>query len=352
MSLFEKNVFAKTLPFTRVETVNEALDIAKDLVVTPSVCSLSDIALSPEGTLLVGSTELLMTTKALEGICKILGIPIGFARTIPADLLLENIQRLQTENPAQRIVLLQRRTEEVAGVVKDPYSEASYADVISTFSEKEGIKYFELGEELLTIALTFDKQFYGRDEGDYLYVGTFIYNSILKETSLHMFSGLWRTGCRNSFLAPYLGKIRANYQKEDILTRLASFADNVACYDDTTLARIEQNFSSLTNKRYFVHEVAGLWKKLSRYIGQSDADALLKMGEEGRKQLIDSANVWTRKNRLLKLQGKPAEEPSLTDIVPYDVVNDITSYAQRLHGLQKRTLEKFAGALLEEVVLP
>ncbi len=219
--MYESLKFAKEKKGVFTSDVNEALKVSEKLTVNPIEIQLQELEINEDGTVKNGE-ERKVTKYGFENLCKILGIPKPFAREIPTELLFHNIKELQSNMGSREVILLEREDGTIANIVKPPYLESSYTDVLSHFSEREDIQYIDINESLLTIALTFkDIEIKAPDivtdefvKPDILYVGTWIYNSVLERTSLHMESGFYRTHCQNSYIAPFLGKVRANYLKE------------------------------------------------------------------------------------------------------------------------------------------
>ena len=348
--MYESLVFAKPKGYVKTTDPNKALELASQFVVTPESLKLGDLQINQDGTI-KNATVRNVTQLGFENLCKILGIPRPFSRMIPIDLLFENIRELQKENESKHITLLNRSNGEVANIIKGGYSEASYMEFISHFTEREDIKYYEVGEVMSTICLAWqDKVVYGKGDKDPLLVSTFIYNSILKECSLHMFSGLYRNTCENSFIMSMFGRMRANYMLKPDL-RMTRFVEGVRLYDPIIFERLQSRFPSLPERRMFEFEITTLWKKLERVVGSGEADLLFKLPEEAREVIVDNVSAWQKKNKYAKLKGEAQDEPILSDVLVYDVVNDVTSYARELHGTEKKSLEKIAGQFIEKICL-
>jgi len=325
------------------------LEASLKLSAKPKEANVRNVESSYNGVINVDGKPI--TSFAFWNYCKLIGIPMSFGNRVPIDLLFTNIERMRNERANDSLVILTDDKGVVTNIVKGPYKEIAYSDVLGSFADKP-IRYIDLGEELMTIALTFDElHFDGVGDDDMIYIGTFIYNSILKTVPLHMDSGFYRTSCSNSFIAPYLGRVRATYKLEP-QERLLRFADVIRCYDEPIYNRLKTRFSSVfTQRKMFEHEIANLWKKVSSVLDISESDILLKYSEEDRKLLLARTTNWARENKRARLLGESVKEPTQTDAFAYSVLNDITSKARDLHGNEKLELEKIAGKWIEQLIL-
>ena len=348
--MYENMHFAPRKDATRVTDMNEALAYIQDtgLTVTPHTTLLGRLSINDDGSITNGEQRLI-TEYGFENLCKLLGIPNPFARKIPVDLLFTNIRRLQNEKAGVPIELLERPDGTVATVVKSPYKEASYGDLLAFF-DGSPFKYIDVGERWLTLAITFEETPIHYDEQDTLYVGTFVHGSITRDIPLHMESGLYRTQCENSFLMPYFGKVRANYKLE-AQERLLAFRDNVRCYDGQILDQIRRGFPIFQTRKMWRREVVQVWRKLSNLVGQADADRLLSLDQETRTAVIEAEHAESVENRIARLQGKAVSDPVLSDLSYYDVLNAMTFQAKGMHEKSKLDVERLAGRIIQDVVL-
>lgn len=349
--MYESLVFAKPIPSRQVVSIDEALEIATELTVTPTTIRLGDLKINDDA-VIENKEKHLITSFGFENLSKILGIPRPFARKIPQDLLFTNINRLKANMADTQVCLLERPNGEIANIVKAPYSEVSYLDFLGLFINKEDIKYINIGEKLTTVSHIFQETNFKGPEGesDSFYVGTFLYNSILETKPMQMVSGLYRTLCENSYVMPFFGKLRARYMLEKE-QRLIKFAENMRCWDGEILNRLQTNFSTFETRCLFKHEVASIWKRLDRIVGSTEADIILKTDEESRKLVMDEVFVWNMKNKLARLKGEVITEATLTEATAYDVINGIAAYAKNFYEEDKFELERLGGRLIEDIIL-
>ncbi|MCK9542530.1 MAG: hypothetical protein M0R03_10940 [Novosphingobium sp.] len=349
---FENLVFAPKIPAYRFSQVSEAIAYAEEVTVTPIPTTLGDLIVNTDAT--IGDNKQKITRYGFEKLCVLLGIPKPFAQKIPNDLLFENIRRLKADNPGQEIVVLERNNGEIASIVKAPYTEPSYGEMLSVFQERPDLKYIDVEEKLLTICVAFDDVCaVGESDADTLFVSSFMYGSITKETKMKLFSGLYRTQCSNSFICPFLGSSFANYQHKDKALMLSRFAETVRCYNQEIANRILNRFSSLLNRNMFKHEVARMWAGLSMIVGKSEADVIIGFGgDEERKVLLKEVETWKATNRRNRIEGKTISEPTLSPFKTYKVLNDITAYSKdHLHGVEKKNTETLAGNWIHDIIL-
>ena len=346
--------FAESNPVVQTTDMNEALLKAEQLHVTTSPFYLRDLKVKDDGMITYGNNDCKITKYGFERFySRVLGIPMSYGRKIPRDLLFHTINRLQKDKGGTEVVVCSRENGEVAAIVKAPYDECFYEDVLGSISERQDIKYITISEERMIVCLMFEElTIAGVGDTDHLNVGTFLFNSIVKDTSLSMFSGLYRTSCTNSFIMPYLGRIRASYMVKDHSLRLLRFVENMRCYDASILALLGQNFgSTFTIRKFFDNDIKKYWQSLNKTVGSADADRLMKLDEESRKNLIQTVQLREHKNKRAKLLGEAVDENIPTDLLAYDVLNDITTYAQTIGHIERIALEKLGGEIIKSLVL-
>jgi len=342
--------FAKTITPLHTNDVNEAMLFTENLKVEAEPSLIKNVTVHDDGTVTYNGEPKKITRYGFESFCRKLGIPTSFARKIPEDLLLENIRRLSASKPDDEIVILKRENGDIAGVGKAPYREPSYTEVLSTFADKEYLKYINLGEAFLTIGFWFDNKPIPLTPDDILHVGTYVYSSILQACKVHAYSGLYRNSCENSFVMPYFGKVKANYKNEDVM--LLKFAETLQCFDQNIYERLSTNFDVFNKRKLYDSEQASMWKSLSRVINSSEADSILKLDEETRKNLLSTVQTRFSENKRNRLEGKPVSENVPTGELVYDTINAVTSFArQNAFEDDKRKLEKLAGDWINKIIL-
>lgn len=341
---------APTIKPLLTTNVSEATEFVTKLKVTPKVVTLQDVDVDEEGKLKCNGEFHKITEFGFDSFCKLLGIPNNFAHKIPADLLFDNVKRLIKSKPDLEMVVLFRDNDEIAGVCKPPYEEKSYVDVLATFAEKPELSYIDITEELLTIGFWYENRLIPKADDDPLHVGTYVYSSILKGCNLHAFSGIWRSACKNNFVMPFFGKVKANYKKEDLM--LQNFSDLLQCYDSNIYNRFQRDFHAFNTRKLFDNELASVWKSISKIVSPSETDSFMNFTEEERKTLLTKVQTRFVENKRARLVGGSIEEASYTGVLAYDVINNMTAHARDyLHGREKLAVEKLAGTWIEKIIL-
>jgi len=147
--------FADDPIIEKFTSVNEALEKSYNVKVNPIATTLEEIQIGEAGQIIYGGKERQISRHGMEAFFKTIGLPPVFARKIPTDLLLHNVKKLIQDKPAEPVFLLERPSGMLASIVKDPYSEIPYSDILARFSEKS-IKSIEMSELLLKVIFTFD----------------------------------------------------------------------------------------------------------------------------------------------------------------------------------------------------
>ena len=323
--------------------MNEAIKRSYEVTVEPIPAFVDNIQVSSKGGIVFNGEEKPITERGLESFFKVLGIPPQFARKIPTELLLHNVQKLTNDNPAQPIFVLQRPDGNLSSIVKDPYTEIPYADILGRFSERH-VKSISMSENLLKCIFTFDQLKVPDldDNQDTLYVGEYLVSSLTKLISLQAVGGLYRTQCENSFIMPIFGAIKANYMKEPDV-RLARFADAFECYDNDIIATVFRNFAQKKNSHLKEHQVKIIWERLSKIFSKSDADNMFGFDDDSRNTLLSNAKGYLSEVKHAKALNLEIPEPSNTVFNAYDISNSITLAShERMHD----EIDQWRGEIL------
>lgn len=350
--MYEDFVFANDFVTETFTDINEALKKSYDISVKPNITKLGSIKVSNSGKIIYNGNEKLISKRGIESLFKILKLPISFTRNIPSDLLLYNIDKLIYRNSDETIHILERPNGDIASIVKGPYSEISYSDILSTFSEKP-IKKIELSESMLKISFVFNNlKVPGLDNStDSLYAGEFLMSSITGLTKLQIISGLYRTQCDNSFIMPLMGKLKANYSRTPDI-RLLMFANAFECYSDTILNTVFNNFYQKTDYYLKEHQVKNIWDRASKIFSESDADMFFGFDENFRKILFSNVSTYLKEYKYAEKLGKELPVSPNTNYKAYDISNKITSAAhERLYDQADRIkAETLGGDILSWMI--
>lgn len=333
---------------------NTVLATCLKTVVTPVRLKLGELKVNFNGTAVVeypGGKEPL-TQVALEGLCKVLSIPDPFRRYIPIDLLLYNIESLQVARSGQEIDLLVRPQGGIANIVSAPYDEIPYLDILSVLLDSNDLQRVEVSESLMKLSFKLHTAVIpNMPENDPWHVGVTVVASLNKLFGLHMLTGLYRTMCENSYCMPLLGKARANYSVKDYQMRLLRFADVFKVVDRSVLNQIETNFSKLMQIPLSVPRFVRIINRLDAVLSSAETCAVLNITTSDKKELFAKQlerQAAVRKSRIFKTAFP---EELYTNKLAYNVINDITAHGRKLGGLEGYTLEKFGGALIQDLIL-
>ena len=348
--MYNDMTFAPVKLAKRAQDITEAQQIILDnqLTVKPVKMLLGELKINEDGSITNGQTRQI-TQFGFESLCRVLGIPHPFARKIPKDLLFTNIRRLQNDNNGEAISLLERPDGSIANIVRGTYAENSYADVLG-FMDGKDIKYIDIGERLLSVAMVFQELNLTYAANDLFYTGTFVTSSLTRDSSLMMESGLYRTLCSNSFVMPLMGRLRADYRlaPED---RLLRFTEQLRCYDDLVVGQVKRGLPQLGNRLMYRREVVSVWRQLNSKLGELGANQAFKIDSATREALFAAEKADVAENKKARLHGKPVDPPAISNLLFYDVLNAITSQSQQEHEQSKVMLERYAGKLLKNLVI-
>lgn len=349
--MYQSFSFAESSKINTYTDMNEALLRASELTVEPVELTASDIVVGSDGSINIGGDVTRITNLGFESYLKSLGIPINFARTIPEDLLLTNIKRLTSDYPGLPLCALQRPNGELASIVKSPYKEIPYADVLGEFINKNPNKII-LSEELMKIMFRFDELKVPDldDNHNTFYISEYLVTSLVKEISLQINSGLYRTQCENSFIMPILGRLKANYMKRPD-TRLKVFTESFECYDREVVASMFRDFSRNLHNQLYQPQLKKIWDNYSKITSKSNADMLFDWDEDMRHAALAEASAYLSMVKKAKLLGQSITEPAITQFSGMDVANKITQIAHTtLDGIDSVKAEILGGTILQWLI--
>lgn len=345
--------FAPHIPDVSTTDMNEALRIAtEDLQVAEVATLCSDIKVSDEGVFTIGNKhkDILLTKEAFVDFCSLLGIPKPFARSIPDDLLITNIRRLQ-ELHSKGVSIFLNKDNVIVGCTDSANEEVQYDQVIEHFLDKD-VKEITLGPQLMKITLMFENVVVDvPTRNEQLYTGSFIYHSAVQKLKLNMTTGLYRTQCTNSFLMPLVGKVKANYIGK-VENRLLRFAEDVRIYNSDALDRLTLLLKERAELPLNVLEFQKLWNRFSLKFNSTTADNIFKVAEEDRKNILTEARETTRLIKQNQLDPTVTVNIPNTGLIFYDTINNVTAYAhEQFEGFDRFALEQAGGDILQSALL-
>lgn len=343
--------FAPLIPAQSFTDIKSAMEYANNITVIPNVTTFEHLIINTDAT--IGQDHHKITTYGFENLCKILGIPKPFARMIPNDLLFENIRRLRQDNLGTEIAILSRENGEIASIVKAPYKEPSYGDLLGLLAARKDVRYIDLGEQYLTAGIAFeDMKLKAEYEEDELFVASFIQSSIVKESPLRSVSGFIKSKDSVNFIYPAMGTSRANYKEEDTTLLLAKFGDGIRCYNFQTVEAIGKGLNAFGKYRFSEAELVGVWRNLSNILYKSLADEIIGFTEEERKIVVKNVTKLKKENRDAALAGGVLKDSINSLFDAFDTLFKISSHAtEKTHESVRFRIEKLAGNWFSNLIL-
>lgn len=346
-------MFPQTLAPERevvVENVDAALRLLDtDFKIATEGASLASFRVREDGTLSWGGAAYPMTGAALEAVCRLVQLPLGFARTIPFDLLIQNFERLKDE--LDRRVILAISDDVVVNVIQAGrlgYWPARSRDVLERIPSL-GLRLALRGLRLSVRGMIFSTAIpsFGVLEpqvGDITEVGLQLVNS---ESGFHGLKAsffLYRLVCSNGMvLGNAWGSVYWSYDPrmsygrslENFLQAVATMAPGI-----NVLAAA---YSGLLQQKVPADEAVDLWRRLARIVGKADADLIMGLTAVARRALFRDVRAGREGTHG---GGDPHAE---TEWTWWEALNATTQAAQRHPFVRRQQLETLGGRLVDDV---
>jgi len=300
---------------------------------------LDNLTLKDEGRILFAGYTYSFTDWTFESLCRILRLPAAFARSIPFDLLVENIDRLKIDHNQRVIALISR--DILINVVPHPYVAARSTDLLNRLTSIQASQGFERLEARLSdrgMVLNFLSDGFTAEPvpGDITRIGLSILNS---ETGYHGAKSsfyLHRLVCSNgATLSNSWGSVGWSYDSRLSYERsLSNFIDGIEQIK-IDFERFDGSYARLINREIHAFEFINTWRRLGRMVGTEDADRISGVDK-------DKRNEWSREVR-------EGDRRQLTGIPAYQLYNNITQAARRYTFVQRRALEGLGGSIVDLV---
>lgn len=321
------------------QSIEDALDLVNtDFLVKSTGADLKEIDISKDGTLSVGSLACPMTDWAFESLCQLLKIPVPFARSIPPELLLQNLNKLKEENNQRVTLLLSRDT--VINVVPNPYHPAGNADMLLRL-KKEVVPEMalELGDIRISdrgMEVSFLKEGVAVEPapGDITRFGLRVSNSETGWRGAKAGFYLFRLVCTNgAIVSNNWGTAEWDYDYRISRERsLQNFIGQIIKLN-VDFAKFEDSYNRLLDRELMAVEFVNVRRRMSRIVGNDNADRITRVSKEERNRL----NAEYREgNRMLA-----------TGVILYDLYNNITDAAKTYPFVQRRALEMLGGSVID-----
>lgn len=314
------------------------------------ISDMSNFMMSPEGILEGEGVSLRFTETGFLRLCKFLKIPNPFANFITWDLLRDNINRIAGEIIEKEAAFYFYENDKGDSVCvnvstpnKVPLSHTLFV---------EGFKGLDLDIERITLEDNFLDLYISNPEnghidpievrkGDKIKSGVRVRNSTSCFSITDARNMYWRLVCSNGMIMPVAGghqlKLKIKPTQEAI-PKIEAFMLSL----NAMISELTQfpDFEDMTHTRLLTPDFAKYWKAVKRVTEDPEVtdDFIFAIDTDARKNWISQA----------KLVSKEEAEPEETRVNIYDVINNITEYAQRLDPIKTAKLEEIAGRIISK----
>jgi hypothetical protein len=312
---------------------------------------LNNITLG-EKTISVNGQMFLANRFALESLCKLCKLSLPTTYSLSPNYSIDLINKIVGVDQRTVCIFLDESESRVVNIVKANYYRASNLDVIVMFRELDSkyswnykeIKICERGIELSLVT-----DIFGQIEpsiGDITKTGFSVRNSDTGGRPLKASFYIFRLQCQNgAVLEDKWGEVRWSYDKRmPIQTSLSAFKRKL---ENMQLPNklLETKIDALLRTKITDLDFRKIWRKLSRIVGQDEADTILETEKDERKRILKALKEREIKNRKC-LHLDQIAEPIPLDISLYEIMQLVTAKAKIYPVLMKRQLEKVGGGII------
>jgi hypothetical protein len=310
----------------RPDTVDELTTLVKAQKNEDAITRIGDLKLENDH-LVVGSTAYALRENGFKGLLSELGMPFGYAASIPNDLLYDSVNRL-CKTYGDTEVMLRTQNGELRGVLSPNYVPLDTDVLASRLSEtsKLGLvpaRIYYDGDSL-SVSLTTEKAVHAKDVGDITKVGVSLETSDVNMYPLSAGAYLYRLICTNGAVVPaQMGGGVSFSQKKVNPDTVWNLFDEGYQRILTTMSKIDSEFLiHLENTKVSAADFVKAKDKLSKFASGREVARILKGMET---ELLESG----------------------TDYNFYDIYNTVTSAARDHSSMYvAKSLERAAGELL------
>lgn len=327
---------------------------------TEHVCSLKNVTLNTNGTVTVNSNTFKITKWAFEQFCARLGIPRPFARKIPPDLLLDNIQRLITEKTHSLDDQIMfhfvdvNGDQVIAGCTKDDYIFIEAVDFLTACASMDGNGYslhdVLVGDRMIEVDLLVDDvvittptsksdfkvgvNLRSSDVGDVNPTARLLINDVAKDITF-VLSTEW-------------GRVdRIRNKKMTVERTFVNFMGHVREMI-IPAPRLETVLEECDQQEATDAELQNWFNTFNRAIQNKEAiDDLLQWSEEQRKDAFKSISIRRKANALNKLQGLPVQPDIFSDYNKRDLSVLVSEYAHSTIFEEREILRRLGGCFVK-----
>jgi hypothetical protein len=289
---------------------------------------------------------------AIESLCKICKLSMATTYGLSPSYLINLINNIVRTEQKRVCIYLDKTEGRVVNIVKAGYYRANNLDVIAMFSELDS-KYSWNHKEISIcergIELSLVTDIFGQIEpsiGDITKSGFSVINSETGGRPLKASFFVFRLQCKNgAVLQDRWGEVRWTYDKRmPTQTSLNAFRHKL---DNMQLPTklLEKKIDSLFGDTITDLDFRKIWRKLSRIVGQDEADTILEIEKDERRRILKALKEREIKNRKCLYQEQMAE-PIPLDNSFYEILQLVTAKAKKYPILMKRQLEKVGGGII------
>jgi hypothetical protein len=236
--------------------------------------------------------------------------------------------------------------------VKAGYYKARDVNVLAMFQDLDSkycwnpkeIKISERGIELSLVTHIF-----GEIEpvvGDITKTGFSVTNSETGGRPLKASFLAFRLQCSNGAVLPdKWGEVRWTYDKRmSIESSLKNFRSRFVGMQ-LPMDLLEERFNGLLSNKLTDLDFRKIWRNVSRVVGSLEADSILEIKEDDRKQILRTVKEREKKNRL-RLNPDSKIKPVQLNFDFYETMQLVTAKAKKYPFFTKRQLEKIGGNII------
>jgi hypothetical protein len=302
--------------------------------------TLDHICFLPSGEIQFDGHQMPYAPGFLDAAANAIGMPLGYAYDLDLDLFRANFE--QRKHPRSKAVTICRNRGIAVNFCDAEYRPARTIDVLRGLVDGNSwtmniallsdrgveINYIQPGFAVVPAP------------NDVIELGIRISNSETGYTGLKASRSSLRLVCTNgAVMTDHLGTARWNYDKRVAYdTSISHFQKDVFKLGERQGAQV-QLYERVLQRNLLDREFVNLWRRLrTSSITVPEVDRMLGLSPDER-QAIQVA-----------VRERPAGLPAVpTDLSTWDILNRITSAAQRMDFVRRARLERIGGGLLAEV---
>ena len=331
--------------------LKELIDISEEKFQFQSeLIDLTNISVTESGQFVKDGHSFNMTQDAFLSLCKQLKIPDPFAKYIPWDLLQENITRLGnfTDKPVHLFFKGEGSDRHIVNFAKEKFIPIPDRTFVEAFQDAEfNLERSSISNKGIQVDVTNpiirDNDSFEVIEpkvGDTIKTGLSFMNSTSGFINPQAKIFLWRLVCSNGMIAPTkIGQAKCRVKpNRDFKVILNNFLDQIMNMD--IQAKMLANGWTKSQRTLNTDEFGKYWKGINKILREPDmVDSSIFMVDK------ETRGEYNAQRRLAEKHNESFEE---TEVVGFDLMNNITDQAKQFNPKTKHKLEEYAGKMLVE----